>query len=140
MLWVKAFHIIFMVTWFSGLFYLPRLYVYHAQATDTISKERFKLMEKKLYYMITTPGAVLTIGFGLWVMSYNWHGYLQMFWLHIKLGLVFLLLIYHIYLGKILRDFRLDRNKYNEVFYRWLNEVPALFLMVIVILAVVKPT
>lgn len=139
MLWIKAFHIIFMVTWFSGLFYLPRLYVYHAQATDSISKERFKIMEKKLYYMITTPGGLLTIIFGLWLMSFNWHGYAQMLWLHIKLGLVFLLVLYHIYLGKILHDFREDHNKHGHVFYRWLNEVPALFLIVIIVLAVVKP-
>lgn len=139
MLWVKAFHIIFMVTWFSGLFYLPRLYVYHADATDLISKERFKIMEKKLFYMIMTPGAVLTILLGIWLMSFNWQGYLQMGWLHIKLSLVFLLVVYHVYLGKILHDFRSDSNQRSHVFYRWLNEIPALFLVAIVILAVVKP-
>ena len=139
MLWIKAFHLIFMVTWFSGLFYLPRLYVYHAQANDSISKTRFCLMEKKLYYMIMTPGAVLTIVFGLGVMSYNWHGYLQMAWLHAKLGCVFLLVLYHLYLGKLLHDFRNDRNQHGHVFYRWLNEIPALFLIMIIVLAVVKP-
>ncbi len=139
MLWVKAFHLIFVVTWFSGLFYLPRLFVYHAEAHDPISIERFKIMEKKLFYAITTPGAVLTLVFGLWLISYNPVGYMQMFWLHIKLGLVLLLIIYHIYLGKLLRDFKYNQNKHGHVFYRWLNEVPALFLIVIVILAVVKP-
>jgi putative membrane protein len=139
MLWVKAFHIIFMVTWFSGLFYLPRLFVYHSESKDHISQERFKIMEKKLYYTITTPGAVLTVIFGLWLISYNPSGYLQMLWLNIKLGLVFLLVIYHIYLGKLLHDFKHNRNTHGHVFYRWLNEVPVLFLISMVLLAVVKP-
>ncbi|MEO8401315.1 MAG: protoporphyrinogen oxidase HemJ [Gammaproteobacteria bacterium] len=140
MLWIKSFHIVFMVTWFSGLFYLPRLFVYHAEATDTISKERFKVMERKLFYQITTPAALLTIGFGLWLMSFSWSGYLQMAWLHMKLGLVFLLLVYHIYLGKLLNQFKRDQNQHSHIFYRWINEVPVLFLIAIVILAVVKPT
>ncbi|HSW70141.1 MAG TPA: protoporphyrinogen oxidase HemJ [Gammaproteobacteria bacterium] len=139
MLWVKAFHIIFMVTWFSGLFYLPRLFVYHAETLDLISLERFKTMENKLFYMITTPGAILTILLGLWVMSFNFSGYLQSQWLHVKLVLVILLIFYHLYLGKLLHDFKKNRNKHTAVFYRWLNEVPAIFLVMIVILAVVKP-
>lgn len=139
MLWVKAFHIIFMVTWFSGLFYLPRLYVYHAMATDTISQERFKIMENKLYHFIMTPGAILTLVCGLWLLSYNPHGYLQTLWMQIKLSLVILLSIYHLYLGKILRHFAQNRNTRSHVFYRWLNEIPALFLIVIILLAVVKP-
>lgn len=139
MLWIKAFHIIFMVTWFCGLFYLPRLFVYHAEAKDTISLERFKLMEKKLFYLITTPGAILTIIFGISLLSFNLAGYMQMSWLHIKLGLVLLLVVYHIYLGKLLHDFKFNRNQHSSVFYRWLNEIPALFLIAIVILAVVKP-
>ncbi|MCD6040331.1 MAG: hypothetical protein K0S27_1731 [Gammaproteobacteria bacterium] len=139
MLWVKAFHLIFMVTWFSGLFYLPRLYVYHAQATDEISDTRFKVMEKKLFYGITTPGGILTLVFGLWLLSFNWSTYLQMRWLQIKLGLIFLLIIYHIYLGKLLYDFKQDRNKYGATFYRWLNEVPVLFLIGIILLAIIRP-
>ena len=139
MLWVKAFHIIFMTTWFSGLFYLPRLFVYHSMANDSISIERFKIMERKLYYGIATPGGVLTIIFGLWLLSFNMHGYMQMLWLHIKLTFVLLLILYHIYLGFLLKDFRLNRNKHGHVFYRILNEVPVLFLIIIVILAVVKP-
>ena len=95
MLWVKAFHIISMVTWFSGLFYLPRLFVYHANASDMISIERFKIMERKLYYFITTPGAILTLIFGVWLISYNLQVYLHMPWVHIKLTLVFLLILYH---------------------------------------------
>lgn len=139
MLWIKALHIIAMVAWFSGLFYLPRLFVYHALANDTISIERFKIMEKKLYYYITTPAAVLTIIFGLWLISFSPKAYMQMLWLHVKLGLVVCLIIYHIYLGKLLRDFSLNRNQHSAKFYRILNELPTLFLFAIIILAVVKP-
>lgn len=139
MLWVKALHIIFMVTWFSGLFYLPRLYVYHSMASDTISLERFKIMERKLYFGITTPGAILTLFFGIWLISFNFHGYMQQIWLHIKLGLILLLIIYHLYLGKLLFAFKHNRNKHGHVFYRILNEIPVIFLAVIVILAIVKP-
>jgi len=139
MLWVKAFHIIFMVTWFSSLLYLPRLFVYHAMATDRISIERFKIMERKLYFGIATPGAVFTIFFGLWLLSYDPHGYMHNVWLHIKLSLVILLIIYQIYLGKLLFAFKANRNKHEHVFYRVLNEIPVLFLIAIVILVVVKP-
>lgn len=138
MLWVKAFHIIFMVAWFSGLFYLPRLFVYHAMATDNISIERFKIMERKLYYGITTPNALLTILFGIWLITINPY-FLRMPWLHIKLGLVILLIIYQLYLGKLLKDFRLDRNQHSHVFYRIVNEIAILFLIAIVIMVVVKP-
>jgi len=139
MLWVKAFHLIFMVTWFCGLFYLPRLFVYHAMAEDRISIERFKIMERKLYFGITTPGALLTLIFGIWLISFNVHGYMQNIWLHIKLTLIVLLLVYHVYLGKLWLDFKHDRNRHSHVFYRILNEIPVVFLVAIVILAVVKP-
>lgn len=140
MLWVKAFHLIFMVTWFAGLFYLPRLYVYHAMSDDRISIERFKIMEYKLYFGITTPGAVLTVVFGLWTMLYYGTGtYAGQMWLHVKLTLVALLIVYHVYCGKLLFDFKHDRNKHSHVWYRWFNEIPVLFLVSIVILAVVKP-
>lgn len=136
MLWIKSWHIIFMVTWFAGLFYLPRLFVYHALAEDAPSQERFKIMERKLYYGIMTPGAVLTIGFGLWLMlGYGFQGG----WLHAKLTLVLLLVAYHLYCGKLLADFKHDRNKHSHVFYRWLNEAPVLALIAIVILVEVKP-
>ena len=138
LLWVKAFHIIFMVTWFSGLFYLPRLYVYHTMSDDAPSIARFKIMERKLFFGIMTPGALLTILLGIWLI-YLTPAYLQMGWLHAKLGLVFLLIIYHLYLGKVLFNFKHDRNTHSHVFYRWLNEVPVLFLAAIVILAEVKP-
>lgn len=139
MLWIKAFHIIAMVTWFSGLFYLPRLFVYHAQASDAISISRFKVMEKKLYYFITTPSALLTILFGIWLVSFNAQAYLKMGWLHAKLGCVVLLLIYHHYLGHCLKSFTQDRNMHSAFFYRVLNEIPVLFLVSIVLLAVLKP-
>jgi len=136
MLWVKALHIVFMVTWFAGLFYLPRLYVYHAQASDPISLDRFKIMERKLFYGIMTPGAVLTIVFGLWLwLGYGFSGG----WLHAKLALVVVLIGYHAYCGKLLADFKHDRNRHGHVWYRWFNEVPVLVLLAIVILVVVKP-
>lgn len=139
MLWVKAFHIIFMVTWFSGLFYLPRLFVYHALSTDPISIERFKIMERKLYFGIATPGALFTILFGLWLISFNPKAYMHMPWFHIKLGLVLLLVIFHGYLGLLWYKFKKDRNKHSHVFYRIINEIPVLFLIFIVVLAIVKP-
>ncbi len=139
MLWTKALHIIFMVTWFCGLFYLPRLFVYHAEANDALSRERFQVMERKLYYMIMSPGALLTLFSGAWLIHYSPRSYLPMPWLHIKLSLVLFLIIYHLYLGRVLKAFRLGPNPHSSVFYRWLNEVPALFLIAIVILVVVKP-
>ena len=135
MLWIKALHIIFMVTWFAGLFYLPRLFVYHSTATDAAGIERFKIMERKLFYGIMTPGAILTLIFGFWLLRYGFDGT----WLHIKLALVLVLIAYHIYCGKLLLDFKHDRNKHGHVFYRWLNEFPVLILIAAVILAVVKP-
>lgn len=139
MLWIKSFHLIFMVTWFAGLFYLPRLFVYHTLATDPISTDRFKIMERKLYFGIMTPGAVLTLAFGIWLFAYNPAGYLQAGWFHAKLLLVLLLLIFHVYCGKIWWNFKKDRNSRSHTFYRWLNEVPTVLLIAIVILAVVKP-
>jgi putative membrane protein len=140
MLWVKAFHIIAMVTWFAGLFYLPRLFVYHAASTDPLSLERFKIMERKLYYGIMTPGAALTVALGLWLLwRYGWQAYSATGWLQTKLALVALLIGYHVYCGKLLLDFKHNRNRHGHVFYRVLNELPVLVLVAIVILAVVKP-
>ena len=143
MLWVKSLHIIFMVTWFAGLFYLPRLFVYHALALDASNEvdrtgsERFKTMERKLYYGIMTPGAIFTLGFGIWL----WRGWFPEAagWLHVKLALVAVLIAYHIWCGKLLHDFKLDRNRHSHVWYRWFNEFPVLILVGTVILAVVKP-
>jgi putative membrane protein len=136
MLWIKALHIIFMVTWFAGLFYLPRLFVYHAQATDPTGSERFKLMERKLYFGIMLPGAALTIVFGVWL----WLGYgISGGWLLAKLALVGLLIAYHVYCGKLLADFKHDRNRRSQVWLRWFNELPVLVLVGVVLLVVVKP-
>jgi protoporphyrinogen IX oxidase len=140
MLWLKALHLIFMVTWFAGLFYLPRLFVYHAMSDDAISIERFKVMERKLYYGIMTPSMILTFIFGIWMLiSYDWEIYGKSGWLHAKLGLLAILFIYHIVCGKWLLDFKYDRNQHSHVYFRWMNEIPVLFLIAIVILAVVKP-
>ena len=140
MLWLKAFHLIFMVTWFAGLFYLPRLFVYHAMSDDEISNERFKIMERKLFFGIMTPGMILTFIFGIWMLlDYAWAQYSSTGWLHTKLTLLILLVVYHGYCGKWLLDFKHDRNKRSHVFYRWMNEVPVIFLLGIIILATVKP-
>jgi putative membrane protein len=136
MLWVKAFHIIAVVTWFAALFYLPRLFVYHAMSEDAVSIERFKVMERKLYRGIMTPSAVIAVTLGLWLwLGFGFSGG----WLHAKLALVTVLLGYHGYCGKLLRDFRDDRNRHGHVFYRWFNEFPVLILVAVVILVVVKP-
>lgn len=139
MLWIKAFHIIFMVTWFCGLFYLPRLFVYHAMADDRISIERFKIMERKLYYGIMTPGAILTTFSGIWLLSFNWQIYATLGWLQAKLVLVIVLWLYHFYCGKLMMVFKTDQNKRSHVFYRWFNEFPTILLIAIVILVIVKP-
>lgn len=140
MLWVKAFHLIAMVTWFSGLFYLPRLFVYHALSEDLLSQERFKIMERKLYYGILAPGALLTIALGIWLLyGYAWQVYKTAPWLHLKLGLVLILVLYHLYCGYLRRQFQKNQNRHSHRFYRWLNEFPVLLLVGIVILAVVKP-
>ena len=136
MLWVKAFHIIFMVTWFAGLFYLPRLFVYHAMSDDQISIERFKVMERKLFYGIMTPGGVLTIASGLWLwLGWGFVGG----WLIAKLLLVAVLIVYHVWCAKLVADFRLDRNRHSHAWYRWFNEFPVLILFAVVFLVVMKP-
>ena len=141
MAWIESFHIIFMVTWFAGLFYLPRLFDYHAMCDvnsrdDASSIARFKIMERKLFFGIMTPGAVLTIGFGAWLwLGYGYSGG----WLHAKQALVLALVVYHIYCGKLLFDFKHDRNKHSHVYYRWFNEIPVIALIAIVLLVVLKP-
>lgn len=137
LLWIKAFHIIFVVTWFAGLFYLPRLFVYHAQASDATSLERFKIMERKLYWGIMTPGAVLTIAFGLWL----WLGWFRgaSGWLHAKIALVAVLAVYHLWCGRLLRELAAGRNRKGHVWFRWFNEFPVLILVATVLLVVFKP-
>ena len=140
MLWVKSFHVIFMTTWFAALFYLPRLFVYHAMSDDEISNERFKIMERKLFFGIMTPSAILTIIFGLVLLNnYAWEAFGNTVWLQTKLWLVAVLVVYHIYCGKLLNDFKFDRNQKSHVYYRWFNEFPVLLLIAIVILVFVKP-
>ena len=137
MLWVKSLHIVFLVSWYAGLFYLPRLFVYHAMASDSVGIERFKLMERKLYYGIMAPSAILTVVSGLWL----WLGYgIGGGWLYAKLALVAILVAHHLWLGKLMRDFRQNRNRHGHVFYRWINEIPALpILIAIVLLVLFKP-
>jgi putative membrane protein len=140
MLWIKALHIIFLTTWFAGLFYLPRLFVYHAMASDTPSLERFCVMERKLFWGIMTPGCILSVVFGLIMLqTYAWAAYKNSGWLHAKLFSVGLLLIYHVFCGKLLADFKHGRNVRSHVWFRFFNEIPVLFLVAIVILVVVKP-
>ncbi len=139
MLWLMSFHIIAMVAWFAGLFYLPRLFVYHAQSDDTTGHERFKVMERKLYKFIMTPAAVLTTLLGIALLSLNWNWYLHQDWMLIKLAGVILLWAYHFYCGHLVQIFQEDRNSHPSVFYRWFNEIPTILLIVIVIMVVVRP-
>ena len=135
MLWIKALHIIFVTSWFAGLFYLPRLFVNHAMETNDAALARLTLMENKLYRFMT-PLALLALVFGLYLwLIYHISGG----WLHAKLGLVFGLIAYHLYCGKLMRDFKAGKNTRSHVWYRWFNEVPVIVLLVVVILVVVKP-
>lgn len=138
MLWLKALHLIAMICWFAGLFYLPRLFVYHAQSSDSISLERFCVMERKLYRGIMYPAMLATLVLGA-ALLYSNPGWLQMGWIHAKLVLVAILVGYHHMCGAQLKRFARGENTRSHVFYRWFNEVPVLFLLAIVILAVVKP-
>ena len=137
-LWIKAFHLIAVVTWFAAIFYLPRLFVYHAMAEDTVGRERFKVMERKLYRGIMTPSAVVTVGLGLWLVWLN-PGWLQQGWFHAKIALVALVVAYHVWCGRLVGHFRDDRNEHGHRWYRVFNEVPVLMLGAIIVLAVVKP-
>ena len=135
MLWLKAFHIIFVVSWFAGLFYLPRIFVNHAMATEPAEIARLKLMERKLYRFVT-PISWLVLASGLWLwLGYGFSGG----WLHAKLLLVVLLFGYHHYCGKLVKQFAADQNTRGHIFYRWFNEVPVIILTAIVTLVVVKP-
>lgn len=137
MLIVKTLHVVFVVTWFAGLFYLPRLFVYHATATDTISIERFKLMERRLLRGIMMPSMIATLVFGTWL----WLGYgIGGRWLHAKLALVAILIAYQVWLARTVRTFAADRNTRSDRFYRWINEIPALpILVAVVYLVLAKP-
>ena len=136
MLWIKSFHIFFVVTWFAGLFYLPRLFVYHAMSDDRQGSERFKVMERKLFFGIMTPSALFALALGTWLwLGYGFTGG----WLHAKLALVLVLIGYHAWCGKIWSDFKNDKNTRSHVWYRWFNEFPVIILLLSIILVVVKP-
>lgn len=138
MLWVKAFHIVFVVAWYAGLLYLPRLFVYHAGIDDEAGQARFEVMEHKLF-RIMTVGAVGSVGLGLWLLLTWWNAMGSAMWLHAKLILVIALIVYHVLCGRIVHQFRTRANKRSHVFYRYFNEVPALILIAITVLVVVKP-
>jgi putative membrane protein len=132
---VKALHIIFVISWFAGLFYLPRLFVNHAMVTDPATQAQLKLMEAKLYRFMT-PLGMLALVFGFWL----WFGYgFSGGWLHVKLLLALGLVAYHLYCGQLLRTFAADNNRRSHVWYRFFNEVPVLVLFAVVFLVVLKP-
>jgi len=139
MAWVKAFHIIAVVCWFAAIFYLPRLFVYHAMSEDKISKDRFIIMERKLFRGIATPSAVATVLLGIWLISYDLSYYMSSGWMHVKLALVILLSIYHYFCWRIMIAFRDEKNTHSHVYFRYFNELPVFLLVGIVILVVVRP-
>ena len=138
MLWIKAFHIIFMVCWFAGIFYLPRLFVNHAMVEEQATKQQLAVMEQKLYRFMSVF-ALLTIIFGVWLVSYNWSYYAQAIWFHSKIAFVIGLLAYHLKCGHYVKKFQQGNIKHGHVFFRWFNELPVLILFTVVILVVVKP-
>lgn len=139
MLMIKSFHIIAVVAWFAGLFYLPRLFVYHAEAVDQISLDRFKIMEKRLYFGIMWPAAVAATLMGLSLLGYNWQYYLTAGWMHLKLTAVLGLWAYHLLCGRYLNLFAQGKSEKTSYFFRLFNEVPTVFLILIVLLVVIKP-
>ncbi|WP_340678448.1 CopD family protein [Paraglaciecola sp.] len=138
LLWIKALHLFFMVAWMAGIFYLPRLFVYHAQSDNQAVKDQFKIMERRLWLFVT-PFAFLTLLFGVWlIFSYGIDWFKAAHWLHVKLLLVIAVYIYHFYLYHLVKQFARDVNQHSSRFYRILNEAPVLVLLAIVCLAVVK--
>jgi len=138
MAWVKSFHIFFVICWFAGLFYLPRLFVWHAMTEDTAGKERFKVMERKLYRGIMTPCMVLTLLFGAWMIFLN-PAYIQLGWMQAKIALVALVVVYHHLCLYHMKRFREDKNTHSHIYFRWFNEAPTVVLLLIIILVVVRP-
>jgi len=138
-LWLKTFHIVFMVSWYVGLFYLPRLFVHHAMSEDIATRERLEIMERKLYYFVT-PWALLTVVLGLWMLTYfPLESLKTMGWVHAKVTLVALLVGYHFWCGHLLKAFKGSGNPHSHVWFRWFNEVPLAFLVAAVILVAFKP-
>ncbi|MFW2176676.1 MULTISPECIES: protoporphyrinogen oxidase HemJ [unclassified Moraxella] len=138
-LWFKAWHVISVICWFAGLFYLPRLFVYHAMSEDKVSHDRFVIMERKLYRGIMTPAMVATWAFGLLMLVPSWDAYKTQGWLHIKLALVVLLTVYHFMANHYRKQLMTNAHAKSHVFWRWFNEAPTLILVAVVILVIVKP-
>lgn len=138
-LWLKAFHIVAVVTWFAGIFYLPRLFIYHAAAHDEISRERFKVMERKLFRVIMNPSMIITLVLGVWMLALRWQAYSTHVWLWIKIALVVALVGYHHYCLRIMKAYAEDRTLHSDRFLRIYNEIPVLILVPAVILVVLKP-
>lgn len=138
-LWLKAFHVIAVICWFAGLFYLPRLFVYHSMSEDNISRERFCIMERKLYRGIMWPAMVVTCALGLWILLDIQYGWLKAPWMHVKLLLVAVLVTYHFACGHFVRCFARGESRHGHVFFRWFNEAPTILLIAICALVVVKP-
>ena len=139
MLWVKAFHVVAMVCWFAALFYLPRLFVYHAMSSDAVSLERFKIMERKLYFGIMWPSMLATWALGLIMLIANWEYYQTQYWMHIKLLLVVMLTLYHLACGYYRQAFANDQVSRGHVFFRWFNELPVVVLVAVCVLVIVRP-
>jgi len=137
MLWIKALHIVFVVTWFAGLFYLPRLFIYHAESNEPAVRAQLKIMQRRLL-TITHVGATLALIFGAWILALV-PGFLQQHWLQLKIGLVLLLIFYHLYLMRLQKEFARDQIRHSSHWLRLFNEVPALLLIGIVLLVVLKP-
>ncbi|MCK0155320.1 protoporphyrinogen oxidase HemJ [Alcanivorax sp. S6407] len=138
-LWLKAIHLIAVICWFAGIFYLPRLFVYHAMAEDQVSKDRFKIMERKLYRGIMNPSMIVTVVLGIWMFVANMEAYKGSGWMHAKLTLVFLLIGYHHVCLAYMKKFANDANTKSDKFYRIFNEIPVFMLVAIVILVIVRP-
>lgn len=136
MLWIKVFHLFALISWFAGIFYLPRLFVYHAMSQDETSNDRFKVMERKLLWGIMTPSAIVTIALGFWL--WLWYGFSGT-WLYLKLVLVILLVVYHGWCIHVVNEFKHDRNTRGHRTYRWMNELPVFLLLGILILVELKP-
>ena len=138
-LWLKAFHIISVITWFAGIFYLPRLFVYHAACEDEISDERFKIMEHKLYRLIMTPSMLITLALGIAMLALGWQGLSVQAWVWVKIALVGLLVAYHFHCGHIIRAFAANQQHRSERFFRIYNELPVLVLIPVILLVVLQP-
>ncbi|MGA0839457.1 MAG: protoporphyrinogen oxidase HemJ [Pseudomonadales bacterium] len=138
-LWIKAFHIIAVVCWFAALFYLPRLFIYHSSTTDDAGRARFKVMEDKLYRIIMRPSMLVSVLLGIWLLALGWSSMATSGWLWVKVTGVVLLIGYHHYCARLVRAFAADQSPHSERFYRAFNEAPALLLILIVIMVVVKP-